>query len=328
MASFVNESASESGSELPPSPKRSKSDKKKKKEKPARNRKRNWCFTIFTEPQAWLEEWETCDLPKDVVYMVAQLEVAPDTKREHVQGYCQLNTPVSLNRFKEIIGRGDAHVEPQHGTDKQAADYCKKEESYGGKRIERGEMKKQGNRSDLAEVAEMIKGGAKVSDVARAHPKEYIRYHGGIKALNAILNKPKYRGKPSILYIWGPPGCGKSRYAFWKEPDAYAAKDHQGGWFCNYDGEEAVIFDDFRGNFPLADMLRLLDRYKVQQQIKGSHTGVFAKRFIFTSNHPPEDFYGGDAAWLDRIRGDRFGSEVVGPDEIPQLVEDIQDQDD
>lgn len=322
MASFVSESASESGSDVPPSPKRSKSDKKKK----GGPRKRNWCFTIFTDPQAWLSDWETKDLPKNVVYMVAQLEVAPDTKREHVQGYCQLNNGISLNAFKELIGRGDAHVEPQRGTDKQAADYCKKEESYGGKRIERGEMKKMGNRTDLAEVAELIKSGAKVSDVAQAFPKEYIRYHGGIKALSAILNKPKHRGKPRILYIWGPPGCGKSRYAFWKEPDAYAAKDHQGGWFCNYDAEECVVFDDFRGNFPLPDMLRLLDRYKLQQQIKGSHTAIYAKRFIFTSNHPPEDFYGGDAAWLDRIRGDRFGSEVVGPDEIQQLVEEIVDE--
>lgn len=99
---------------------------------------RNWCFTSFKDAVALDEE---C-----VKYAVYQREIAPDTKKEHWQGFFVANNPIRFKKAKSIVKDETAHVEQCKGTPDQNIAYCTKEESRkpGTEPIEIGDRSKIG----------------------------------------------------------------------------------------------------------------------------------------------------------------------------------------
>lgn len=91
--------------------------------------------------------------------------------------------------------------------------------------------------------------------------------------------------------FWGRSGTGKSRDA-WAAAgvDAYG-KDPASKFWCGYGGQQAVVFDEFRGRIDIGHILRWLDRYPVSVEIKGSSVPLAAERIWFTSNIHPESWY-------------------------------------
>lgn len=287
-----------------------------------RQRYRNFCFTSYDLNVG--EYFSVCDLPPSIKYLVYQQEVCPETKRDHIQGYCELTKQLTLEDVKVLFNDLALHVEQRKGTAAQAADYCKKDNTYkpGGLRVERGTISNPGRRTDLeALAATVVAGGqAAITEIARNHPGQYVRVHRGLEALAARVSPPTYRGRPYLLYMFGSPGCGKSRLAHDVYPNAYCATDKKEGWFDGYRGEECIIFDDFEGNFPLREMLKLCDYYSLQLAVKGAFAPIRATKIIFTSNHDPLTLYDGPAgegsAWARRLRD--FGT-IWREDKIREL---------
>lgn len=294
---------------------------------------KNWCFTIFVQPSEWLDHWETCDLPPCIKYLAAQLEKCPDTDREHVQGYIQLKDQKTLSAFQAMIDRGTAHCEPQRSKDdNEAADYCLKERTRVGKSIERGKRKAQGKRNDLAALAQaVVETKESFNDFVVQNPTDFLRYGRNMQALYAVSHRPPWRRFCTGYFLWGEPGCGKSRLAHYLAGEGgrlyYKAKDTDKNWFDGYAGEEVVIFDDFCGKFDRHEMLQLLDPYPLRLPVKGGYVSICVNTVIFTSNQPPEEIYGGNTAWLSRISGNRQGSfEIWGQARVEAEIENIKDE--
>lgn len=89
----------------------------------------------------------------------------------------------------------------------------------------------------------------------------------------------------------GPTGTGKSRRA-WEEAstDAYP-KDPRTKFWCGYRDQKNVVIDEFRGGIDIAHLLRWLDRYPVNVEIKGSSVCLLAETIWITSNLPPRLWY-------------------------------------
>lgn len=103
----------------------------------------DWCFTSFageigSSPQ------DACD------YFVAQKERCPDTGREHWQGFVQFKLRVHRSRIQGLLGDATAHCEPRRGSSREAADYCKKDDSrlHDHQRIEWGHLIERGNEEE------------------------------------------------------------------------------------------------------------------------------------------------------------------------------------
>lgn len=118
-----------------------------------------------------------------------------------------------------------------------------------------------------------------------------VRYHRSIKEykrLRTIKQAPR-DWIPEIYVLVGPSGAGKSRTArqmfpgaFWKSP---------GKWWDDYDSEDVIVFDEFRGDYKFGDLLRILDSTPLTVETKGSSVSIQAHTIVFTSNFFPENWY-------------------------------------
>lgn len=242
----------------------------------ANQRSRNWCFTLNNYTVADLHEFQDWNY----TYIIVGKEVGDEKKTPHLQGYVEFANAHTGAAMRQGFG-GRGHWEPRRGTAPQASDYCKKDGSF----VELGTMGNQGKRTDLDAIGEAIMSGQPLDEVAADHPGTYIKYHKGMDAL--MRRRYTVRNEaPRVIWLWGASGTGKTREAV-EACESYYIKDGT-QWWDAYDQQEAIIIDDFEPcKWPYRDLLRLLDRYPYQGQVKGGYVAVNSPVIYITCEHPP-----------------------------------------
>lgn len=236
----------------------------------------NFVFTINNYLQ---EDIDLLD-KLDCQYLIYGKEIG-ESGTPHLQGYCELLKQERFSAVKKWLPR--AHIEIRKGKQEQAIVYCMKEDK---KPYQRGTPRmKQGTRTDL--------------DFARE-----LAIDQGMRAVTATCNYQQikvaekylsYNEEPrdwpiEVIWITGPPGCGKSRLAHEMCPDAYW-KDSS-IWWDGYDGHEDVILDDYRDSWwDLDYTLRVLQTLPFLIQFKGGYRQLRGRKFIITSVKEPMDCY-------------------------------------
>lgn len=106
-----------------------------------------------------------------------------------------------------------------------------------------------------------------------------------------------------VSLYYGPTGTGKTFRAYNELGDNAYFKDPRTKWWSGYRGQDSVIIDEFRGAIDIAHILRWTDQYPVLVEPKHDSVPLRAKRFIFTSNLPIEQWYPDlDGPSLDALR--------------------------
>jgi len=224
-----------------------------------------------------------------VRYLVYQLEEG-DSGTPHFQGYVCFETNKKPNQLKLI--HSHAHWENRRGTHEQARAYCMKEGRLDGPYEFGDPPVNQGKRSDCADVIRLIKEGASNATIFESHPNS-IRYYKGLDFARAAFKEHiKRNWKTRVVVYYGVAGSGKS-YTVQQlaGPNAYF-KPPGHKWFDAYEGQEIVVFDEFRGNwFDLSTFLRIMDAYPLRVEMKGSTIEFVARTLYITSNVAPESWY-------------------------------------
>lgn len=256
-------------------------------------------------------------MPKQgVAYYVFQLEKAPDTGRLHWQGYTRF---VSKKRWdtarrwiQKIPGWETCHVECSEWPEEKNRAYCTKEGRIAGP-WEWGQYLpdagKQGKRSDLEAIAAEIRGGATLSTIADSYSGDYIRYHGGIQALHALLAPlPPTERDITVIVLWGPTGTGKTHRFMHAYPEIYSVKPGRDPW-GQYRGQSEILFDEYDpSKWAVQDMNRYLDKWRCM--LDARYTDRYAAWVLvgICANSPPNSWYPEaapllEAAFRRRIRG-------------------------
>jgi len=244
---------------------------------------RHICFTINNYDGTEIDKlraWSQC------TYAIVGHEVAPTTGTPHLQGYCEFKQQVLLSTLKTKVLQ-KISVQERKGTPKEASNYCRKEDPFAS---EWGTISEQGRRTDLDIVTEQIIGGARMKTIARAHPETYVKFHRGLRSLQATLIEPRDE-IPTVTVLYGETGAGKSKLARETTPDRYVWGPEQEKWFDGYEGQKDVIFEEFRGQFPFGHLLRLLDRYDCKVQYKGGLIEFVGTNIVITSPVHPREWY-------------------------------------
>lgn len=242
-------------------------------------RSRRWCFTWNN----YTEADEALIATLDFKYLLYGRETAPDTGTKHLQGFIIWNNAKTFTATKEALG-GTLHIEPAMGSVEQNMDYCKK----GGDFVERGSKPRSGQRTDLEAIAEMVKDGNSMQDIVVSCKNfQQIRFAEKLKEYHPTAR----HWVPEVLWYYGATGTGKTRQAREDSPDAWWSGVNL-RWWQGYDGHKDVIIDDFRADFcTFHELLRILDRYPYQVEIKGGSRQLLAEKIIITCPKHWKDVY-------------------------------------
>lgn len=228
----------------------------------------------------------------------------------HVHMACYGNT-TTLKKVSDILGK--SHVEPQLGGKKELKEYLLKEGVY----EEKGEQvlcclgldniqEKQGKRSDLEEIEELLNDGLRPEEIFEIAFR-YRKYEKMIKS--AYLSK-RIKESPLIKetwheWHWGKPGTGKT-YTYIKLCEKYSIDEvylcndyanasSSGGGFDFYANNPAriIVLDEFRGGgMTYSQLLSLLDKFsRNQQHCRYQNVYQLWESVIVCSIFPPEQVY-------------------------------------
>lgn len=281
--------------------------------KPKVSRSRNYVFTWNVPEGSDKVQFDATRIPKQCRFLAGQYEIAPTTGRVHFQGYVSFHGPVSMAQCVKRLDLPGVHVEPRHGTHKEAYDYVTKVDTRAPDEepFVWGEAPNtSGDRTDLALVESIFRDGGTPLDVVDQAFGTYVRYHRGIERAWNLMCSHHRTVPPDCFYLWGPTGTGKSSGAY-----AYAQNNPDKAYFlpCSgktvwFDGFQpgfhtTVIIDDYYANFPFHFLLKLLDRYPMRVPFKGGHYVFNAPNVFITSNIPLHKQYTNESIPEESYRG-------------------------
>lgn len=246
------------------------------------------------------------------MFVTWQVEVGHFGTR-HLQGYLVTRVnPRNKNGFamkwiKEAFGT-KGHFEPRIGTHEQAVAYSNKSDtrvagpwtvgefkSIDEHRAEAGERIKK---STLTDVKDDIDAGFTDAELWSRHTSSMLRYANAFDKYRLVISEAQPRDQPKVVVFWGPPGTGKSHKA------REVCENNGGGhWFQSGNGDNAwwdgydpvrhpvVVLDDFKGGIKYTTLLRMLDKYPLNVETKGSTRRFSPKIIVITSNSPPNQWY-------------------------------------
>lgn len=233
---------------------------------------RIWVFTwnnYTDEDETYLQSLEK------VILLCYGREIAPTTGTRHLQGVIRFKTPKRFKGVKRLLPK--PYLAPCL-SEEASLTYCKKEGDFFLR-----DDRQQGKRTDLDNVVEC----ATIEEVVENYPKEYVKFHSGIEALFR-RRITAYQGERVIMWYWGPGGSGKTRQAF--EAGCTDVTYHNGFW--DYHGEECIMINEVdKMDIPLAQFLKITDRYPINVNIKGGYMPWAAHTIYFTSTQPPLEVF-------------------------------------
>lgn len=262
---------------------------------------RNWVFTLNNYEEADVERLLSDAFREDpaVKYVAFSKEEAPSTGTKHLQGFicfvnAQRRTTVSskLPRCYVAIMKGRL----EHSQQYIEKDDAKRE----GRWFEAGvapktqQEKGAGEKRRWAEAIDAAKNG-RHEELESNFPDIYLKYYGTVQRIHQDhLKRAKLDDtEEKHLWLYGPAGTGKSRWARENYPDAFLKMCNK--WWDGWDSSrhKVALIEDFDKNHNvLCHHMKLwADRYPFPAEIKGGGFKIRPDLVIVTSNYSPRDIW-------------------------------------
>lgn len=232
-------------------------------------------------------------------------EVGGKENTPHTHLFVQFKNPIYFSSLKKYFP--SAHIEEAQGTAEENRAYIRKEGKWENTEKETTNLKEsfeewgimpqtgQGRRSDLASLYQMIKDGYSNVEIMESNPDNILNLQHIDKARLEILYnryKSERRLDLQVIYVSGHTGVGKSRYILDSHGDAnvYRVTDYKHP-FDTYSGEDVLVFEEFRSDLPIGNMLNYLDIYPLQLPARYNNRQACYNFVYIVSNWKLEDQY-------------------------------------
>jgi len=278
----------------------------------------------------------------EVKYFICQSEIAPETKRPHLQCYLELDIKTTSKVCQKLLKL--PHDCPSFRIKCRARNitYCSKSKSYDPRGIRWSTDDNfnfgKGRRTDLEKILKEIQGGLKRHEILAKYPHEFNMYSRFITEACFQYLKPRTT-YPNLIIRYGVSGSGKSSSWFKLQREdkdqVYVVpfKDNPSTlWFDGYHQQKYCIFEEFSPNkVSLTELLTFLDMGMKAVEVKGGFTQFDSENIIITTNVHP-------LTWYEHAKGDHrlglirriadlatvyFHEDGVEPEDRTQLFKDI-----
>lgn len=230
-------------------------------------RTRRYCLTLNNptdEEVVALMEVNPAQLKRGFVALEVGAEGTP-----HLQGFVHLRNAKTLTALKKMLGSNRYHIEKAMGTDFENWAYIMEDvegKVKGDSLIEWGEAPLEEGEPDAWDsILAMIEAGENNRSIVRKWPSIAIRCMTAIEKYRCEYEWAECRAwrDVKVTYISGPTGSGKTRSVLYREDgtvntSVYRCTNGKHP-FDKYDGEETIVFEEFRSQYTCRDMLNWID---------------------------------------------------------------------
>ena len=231
-------------------------------------------------------------------------EIGGETGNLHTHVYFACRNPMEFHTVQQRFY--GAHIEFVKGSHQQNRDYICKEGKWlhdekHGTRIpgtfeESGELPSEQDKrqTQSEEVLAMLDAGADNEEIIRAFPT-WIKNQRALNEMRQTLLEKKYREiwrDLEVHYLHGSTGVGKTRSIMEKYgyTNVFRVTNYAHP-FDGYQGQDVILFDEFRSDLPLKDMLKYLEGYPLMLPCRyGDRAACFTKVYV-VSNIPIDKQY-------------------------------------
>lgn len=267
---------------------------------------RFWNFTVNNPMGQFI------GMPEGFRYLISGVETS-ESGTKHLQCYSELSRAHNRRWMSNRIPTaGGINIRYENSSGTACVNYCKKGEqshdewddlgidgpTYGRNAdvFEVGEVDKvdqpKGKRNDLDQQCTSLMSGMSLKEVAKQSPATYVRNYRGLTNFRNLLGTAKPIDRPfTVTLVYGKTRYGKSYWVRDTNPGLFVKPIGKGLWFDEYANQDVVLIDEFRGQYPLGDILQVLDCYLIQVETKGGHVNYQPDFVYLTTNLHPYRMY-------------------------------------
>lgn len=241
---------------------------------------RAWLITINNpEDKGYTHEniKQKLDTLRTIDYMCMCNEIGGETQTYHTHIYIHCTSGMRFSTIKNLFN--EAHIDFARGSPRDNRDYITKSGKWEDTEKHNTNLKdtfeeygnipeyKQGKRTDLTAIYEMVEQGCNNAEIIRSYPDLSIKYLDKIARMRLELQTNKFQSELrniTVNYVFGATGTGKSRTIIEEHGAAnvYRVTDYD-HMFDQYNGQPVLVFEEFRSSVKMQDMLNYLDIYPI-----------------------------------------------------------------
>ena len=284
----------------------------------ANEQSRNWFIRVTksNNTKQGLYDYDFDELYKTLVDKYSKVIMAvhdKDLENIHCHIVLQNTSAVRFSTLKKLIPYGD--IEKQRGTNEECYQYVlhKDSKSKENEKIEYDESCIKTNienlqdwlkvdersRTDLVEFKNAILLGLSRKELIDQFPTQMIRYSNFYNVCRSAKMESDFSNKTrdiKVTYIYGGGGIGKTHYVYEENEFDYSkvySVDDYSHPFDNYNGEDVLLLDEYRSNFSITYILKLLDKYPLRLKARYENKIACYTKVYVVSNIPLTEQYKG-----------------------------------
>lgn len=155
-------------------------------------------------------------------------------------------------------------------------------------------IERPGKSRDADKIVELLKNGASNVEIVDAVSSAYKEIDK-IERVRSMYRDSEFATSwrnLEVSYIFGKTGAGKTRSVMEKYgyANCYRVTDYKHP-FDTYDGQDVIIFEEFRGGLKHGDMLNYLDGYPLLLPCRYFNRQACYTKVFMISNIPPTEQY-------------------------------------
>ena len=276
-------------------------------------RARTWAFTISKPTELQMVHIENLQEPK-FKWFICAIEKGDINENMHLQGSFSLKNASTWSAVYKLLNlKGGDYLSEQKSSQVTNVLYCSKGiqsheeweidgvdgENYG---VDFYPLKVIGDLPQLGEskvnqwddIRQAIENGWSDLEICAKWPAEGIRCQAHIAKYRLLWDRKHADWREvQTLYVWGSTGTGKTRAITQKYgySNCYRITNYNSGAFDMYDGQDVVIFEEFRSSFKLEMMLNYLDGHPVELPCRYANQLMKATKIFIITNIPLKEQY-------------------------------------
>ncbi len=260
---------------------------------------RKWQITINNPVDKGYDHQKIIDIVsnlKSVIYWCMADEIG-ENGTYHTHVFLCSKSGVRFSTIKKNFEGG--HFEMCRGSASENRDYVQKSGKWEKDRKketcvpdtfqEFGEMpiEAKGNKISFDDVYDLIASGLSTMDIVTEYPSLILQMDK-IEYSRQLFLREKYkttRRELEVTYIYGASRTGKTRSVMDKfgYDKVYRVTDYKHP-FDNYNGQDVIIFEEFRSSLALPEMLNYLDNYPVELRCRYANKQALYTKVYVISN--------------------------------------------